>query len=122
MVVEGLFRAQEKIPGFVFSRCRVLRELRFREDEEADHTHRLDIDFYTEDYDSVFEIKFLFKGITRLHLGGLGGGESRIIGFDIIDISYRGWEDINFEVIDFEGNLISFLCKNAMIVSIEKVE
>lgn len=66
-----------------------------------------------------FEISLLFENIANLKLDFSGFGIHQISGFDIIDISKNSWENLNFQIEDYENGTISFNCKeiNVLVVS-----
>ena len=60
--------------------------------------------------ETFFEISMTFKGVTDFKLYFNGMGPERISGFDILDISDRGMEKLNFQIEDYENDNISFMC------------
>lgn len=68
-----------------------------------------------------FRVKMRFLGVQQLHLREFGGPPTQIMGFDIIDVSDRGWEVIRFSVEDYEDDRIRFFCKQIDIVSVVPV-
>jgi hypothetical protein len=59
-----------------------------------------------------------FDHISNLALREFGGGVKQVMGFDIVDISDRGWEDALFEVEDYEDGCIKFYCKSVEVVAV----
>ena len=60
-----------------------------------------------------------FDGVRGLHLKGFGTGCVQIMGFDIRAISDRGWENVSFEVEDYEEGRIGFICSHAKVLEVE---
>lgn len=65
-----------------------------------------------------FRLRILFVGVRGLHIKDFGGPPTQIMGFDIVDISDRGWEGVTFSIEDYEDGLIGFYCKNIRIASV----
>ena len=57
-----------------------------------------------------------FRAVSSLQVRDLGG-EARIPGFDVADLSDRHLERINWQVFDFEESVISFYAEDAEIVA-----
>lgn len=68
-----------------------------------------------------YRIHLRFEGIRDLFLSGFGTTPKQIMGFDIVDISDRGWQEINFQIEDYEQNQIGFLCRSIGVQSVENV-
>jgi hypothetical protein len=66
------------------------------------------------------EISIKFQKVQNIKLDFKGKGIHQVSGFDIIDISENGLENINFQIEDYENGSIEFLCEDAMIISISK--
>ena len=72
------------------------------------------------DTESPFdEISILFFCISNLKLNFEGTSILQIAGFDIIDISNQGWEGINFQIEDYENDIIRFNCKEIEAKSVK---
>ncbi|MFC1587490.1 hypothetical protein ACFL54_04185 [Planctomycetota bacterium] len=67
-----------------------------------------------------FAVSIHFVGIRDLKIQGCGF-PLQIMGFDILDISDKQWEDVNFQVEDYENGLLQFCCKNVRITSVNKM-
>lgn len=71
------------------------------------------------DFDKeMFRIVIRFENVSGLSLKEFGGGPTQVMGFDIIYVGDRGLERINFNVLDYEDNRISFNCKSISIESV----
>ncbi len=64
-----------------------------------------------------FKVVFRFTGVTDLSINEFGSGETQVMGFDIVDLSERGWE-AKYEVQDYENNRIHFLCADIEVISV----
>lgn len=58
-----------------------------------------------------FEIEMTFSDVLNLKLMLNGKAFQQISGFDILDFSQNGLEGINFEIVDYENEIINFSCK-----------
>jgi len=65
-----------------------------------------------------YNLNISFGHVSDLQLKFPSPGVHQISGFDIIDISDKGWEGINFEVEDYEGGSLSFKCQEIIIESV----
>jgi hypothetical protein len=68
-----------------------------------------------------YRVRMRFQGIRNLQLKGFGEYPPQMVGFEITDISDRGWERIQFQVEDYENDRLSFWCEDAAIVAVEPV-
>lgn len=71
---------------------------------------------FSEDF---FEVSVVFKGISNLKLNFEGMIPHQILGFDILDISDNAFENINFQIEDYENGTISFVCEEIEITGIK---
>jgi hypothetical protein len=60
-----------------------------------------------------------FVGVRQFQLKEFGGLPTQIVGFDIVDVSDRGLENIEFSVEDYEHGRIGFVCKEIEVKSVE---
>lgn len=67
-----------------------------------------------------FETKIIFRTTTEFLYKTYGGNIQQVTGFDIIDVSDRGLEGINFEIEDYEGGIIQFCCKDVEIIEVSE--
>lgn len=65
-----------------------------------------------------FQVCIKFNKISNLKLNFEFHGLQQVSGFDIVDISNNGLENINYEVEDYENGIINFYCKEVEIVDI----
>lgn len=77
---------------------------------------------WPSDDTDFYRISLLFKGVKNFFINDFGIMPKQIMGFDIVNISDKGWENINFEIEDYENGQIGLLCASVEIVSVEKVE
>jgi hypothetical protein len=61
------------------------------------------------------------RGVRDLRLSDWGGGETRIIGLDCVDISDRQWEDARWEVVDYENDMLHFYCADLAIADLRHI-
>jgi len=72
---------------------------------------------WPNDRDPKFRVTLAFDGVRDLALKMTGGGPLPLMGFDLHDISSKGWEGLNFEVEDYEDATISFRCAKARVIT-----
>jgi hypothetical protein len=65
-------------------------------------------------------VHLLCGGIRKFCLKDFGYIPTQIVGFDIVDISDRGWEGVKFKVEDYEEHRISFLCDTIEVLFCEE--
>ena len=102
-----------------FSHFSLVRTLYFRM-EEAELGYVLDLVIENEQERPPLVCHLRFFGVSELRLEGFGGTGTRIMGFDVNDISDRGWEGISVEVYDFENNDIHFFARRMEIVALDR--
>lgn len=68
-----------------------------------------------------FAVDITFGRVSNLSIKDFGDGETQIMGFDIIDLSDRGWEHHNFEVVDYEGRRLHFYCMTIRITNVSSI-
>lgn len=68
-----------------------------------------------------FRVTMCFVGVQQFHVKEFGGPPTQIVGFDISDVSDRGWERIRFFVEDYEDNRIRLFCKEIKVISVVPV-
>jgi len=68
-----------------------------------------------------FKAGLRFTGVTDLSIKEFGDGETQIMGFDILDLSDRGWEAAKYEVQDYERGRIHFLCADIEVINVEAI-
>lgn len=68
-----------------------------------------------------FLVELLFYNVKNLNLHEFGQIPVQIAGFDIIEISDRQWENINFFIEDYENGKIEFYCDGIEIISIDYI-
>jgi len=56
-------------------------------------------------------VEVQFKNCTQLKLNVEGDILQPAFGFDILDVSANGWENINFQIEEHENDCIGFYCE-----------
>lgn len=69
-----------------------------------------------------FEISIAFRNVSNLKIDFIGTGLHQISGFDILDISNNGLENINFQIDDYENGSINFICEEVEIIEVSNPE
>lgn len=67
-----------------------------------------------------YQVTLRFSGAYDLSLDKLCF-PAQIMGFDIIDISDKHWENARFEIEDYEDGKISFFCKEIAVLEARKI-
>ena len=117
--IPGSDAAREVLGEFSITEFRRIRELHFSDSGLGDeYEPMLEMVVESEDRSPNCRMRIHFEGIRGLSLEEFGGGQTRITGLAIDDISDRGWERIYWEVIDFEDGMLKFYARSARIVSV----
>lgn len=66
------------------------------------------------------EATFEFKNVINVKLNFIGIGLHFVSGFDIINASDHGLENINFYIEDYENSSIEFSCEDIEIISLQQ--
>ena len=67
-----------------------------------------------------YKITVKFSSVINLRLNRIGGEYNHILGLEIIDKSNDGWDkNQRFLVNDYEDGIISFICKDIEILSVD---
>ncbi len=118
----GYEQAAKILGEFRFSEFLIVRELRFYETPSGSSpTQNIELIVECERRSPNYRLELRFSGVSGLKLQHFGGGQTRIIGLDILDVSQKQWEGISWEVIDYEHDDLAFFAKTAEIVSIAAV-
>jgi hypothetical protein len=65
------------------------------------------------------EATFEFKNVNNIKLNFIGKGLHFVSGFDIVNASDHGLENINFYIEDYEDGSIEFSCEDIEIISLK---
>jgi hypothetical protein len=68
-----------------------------------------------------YRVTIRFLAVRDFHIKQFGRAAVQIMGFDIIDISSKGWEDIRFSIEDYEDDRIALHCKEIEILNIAPI-
>jgi hypothetical protein len=75
---------------------------------------------WPSDIGELFRIRLAFRHIRDLKITAFNARPKQVTGFDITDVSDRGWEDVCFEVEDYENGYIHFLCKEIEVIQVTR--
>jgi hypothetical protein len=122
--IPGMDNALQLLGTFHFSEFRIVRKLCFwseqlQLDEGLDQ--KVDLVIESEDRNPNYRMEIACSGVTALTLKDFGGGETRVTGFEFADISERQWEDVIWEISDFENDSLRILCRSLKIVSVHPI-
>ena len=122
MTMQGLEAARNAIDEFRFPEFRMLREMHLTVTPDDGHpVVDVVMCLETESRQPPARLCLRFHQVSSLQIRDLSG-EARIQGFDIADLSDRQIENVNWQVFDFEDEVISFYAKDAEITSASIVE
>jgi hypothetical protein len=120
--IAGIQKASSTLGKFEFSEFRIIRELHFSANAcEGGASCNVDLVVESEDRTPNYQIKISFSGVSGLKCQGFGGGETRVAGLDVMDISGRQWEGLHWELVDFENDTLEFCAATAEIISVTPV-
>lgn len=86
------------------------------ESELQEYNSSLDIEFIIEDAGNQYTTRLRFDNPETIHFES--GGRFHQIHLDITDIRSRGWENKNYEVVDYEDNRLHFYCSDVEVISV----
>jgi len=121
--IEGMEKAKSILGNFSFSEFCIVRELRYYEaSESSGSVQSIDLHLETAGRKQNYRIKLVFSQVSGFRLDGFGGGQFRITGLNISDVSDRQWSGINWEISDYENNALEFRSFAAAIESIKPID
>lgn len=114
---------ENKIPDFNSTLIKEIKGINYYMDfnEFYDKISFLEISFYVC-YDKIeYLLKIKFNEVTSLCLDNIGGCINQLSGFNIINLSDRGFEiSKKYLVEDYENEIIMFNCSSFEVLSLEK--
>ena len=120
--IVGIEKAKQILGNFQFSEFSVVRELRYYEvPVDSSWIQMLDLVIESTGRTPNYRMKLVFSKVCALRLEGFGGGQFRITGLGISEVSGRQWEEINWEVYDYEANAVQFYSSSASIEQIDPI-
>ncbi|HOW73056.1 MAG TPA: hypothetical protein PKY77_20870 [Phycisphaerae bacterium] len=121
--IKGADKVEKALGSLELSKFRIVRQLCFEEkDTDGRVVQCVHLVLETEDTNPRVRAQFDFNGVSGLQVNKFGGGETRIVGFDIVDISDRHWQHLNWEVIDYEDGCLRFHCDTAQVTALEVLQ
>jgi len=116
-IIKGLDVAKNIIGNFEFHEFKLLQEFHtFTVQDDGGTSIDIQIIMDTDERQPLSRICMQFHKISMLNIHDFGN-ESRIDGFDIVDISGHQLENISWQIFDFENDTISFYAKDVEIIS-----
>jgi hypothetical protein len=100
-----------------FSDFRKIKSLKLHHEEKIPS---IELIICTDQFNPNIEMRIIFRSVSKLKIDGLGDSETRVDGFDVIDIKNKGWDGIYWEVIDFEEDSLHFYAKNVEIADVKE--
>lgn len=117
-MIKNFDKAKHALGDFQFSEFRIVREFRFYE-TASKSIYNVDMALESESRKQNYKLTLTFHQVSGLKIDNFGGGETRIIGFDIKDMSKNQWEGISWKISDYENNMIEFYAKMVEVISID---
>ncbi len=118
--IAGIGKVREHLGAFAFSEFQLLRDLHIYEAEAVSRRHPrvLNLDLVIDSQERVpgCRLTLRFSGVRDFRMSE--GALNQICGFAINDISDRQWENVRWEVIDYENGDLAFVCAEAEVVSV----
>ncbi|WP_460185706.1 hypothetical protein [Thermopirellula anaerolimosa] len=68
-----------------------------------------------------FKVDLRFADVSDLSIKQFGDGDTQITGFDIADLSDRGWDRVKYEVQDYENSRIHFFCADIEVMDVASI-
>ena len=106
---------EKKIPNFKSTDIKYITSLYYYIDYNSyfDQVSFLEIEFLLEVDTRKFSLRMKFNEVSSLELSGFGNSYNQIMGFDIRNLSNRGFEkNFKYLVEDYENSIIKFYCTN----------
>ncbi|MBP1996958.1 hypothetical protein [Paenibacillus eucommiae] len=120
----------EKVADFQFGDFKFIIDFKYSIEIDTislfdEHNYSiLDISFILIPKDKLkkFKVTIRFKKLGSLQLSA-GGTAIQLSGFEILDISDRGWDSVKYLVRDYEYEEgLKFYCNDIEIIAIEEIE
>lgn len=116
MEVDGIEKLTSVSPKSSLLDFRTVKSLRFCQEESG---AAIELEMISGPPGPELVMRLRFTGVVGLRLEGFGSLETRIMGFDVVDIRDKGWEGLFWDVLDYEDDTFNFYAKTAEIVSVE---
>lgn len=68
-----------------------------------------------------YQVIIQFTGVSNSRFQCVGNGMIYINGFDIINISEKQWENIKWEVVDYENDILHIYAKVVRVLAVERI-
>lgn len=82
--------------------------------------YSLNLELESDHPEKALRLKMRFGGVRDLRLAHFGNRPTRVTGLDVLDVSSSQLEGVTFRVVDFENDMIRFVCRDAAIVSLNE--
>ncbi|WP_299614944.1 hypothetical protein [Pelagibius sp.] len=113
--IRGIGKLKKYSQSLTLSQFRILRRLVL---EHEGLSATVYCKLCTDHFDPPLAIDLKFDGVKSFKTQELGGGQSTIDGFDVIDISSKGWERINWQAMDYEDGLVHWYAEEFEILDV----
>ena len=117
--IKGFEHAVDILGSFSFGEFDIVRELRFwYNPRDADRNATIEMTLESSSRAPNYAMRLRFSGVSSFRVKDFGSTWTSISGFHIVDIADRQWEDVRWEVEDYENDDIGFYCRSIEIVSV----
>jgi len=116
---------EKKIPNFKSTDIKYIISLYYYIDYNSyfDQVSFLEIEFLLEVDTRKFSLRMKFNEVSSLELSGFGNSYNQIMGFDIRNLSNRGFEKkFKYLVEDYENSIIKFYCADFEILLLNELK
>jgi hypothetical protein len=118
-MLKGMTKLETACPGVDLVQFRHLKELRFVvEDEDNVQIINAYLRVACDTGDLVAAASLSFRDVKDIRIQGLNPPDMYVPGFDIVSIKEKGWERINFQVMDYEEDRIHFYARDAEVIEV----
>ena len=120
--IPGIERARALLGNFSYTSFSMVHVLEFRQDGSRPRpTYSVYLILESFLLPVNYRLHLRFRGDQQLTISHFGGSPTQVTGFAIVDIRDHQLEDVAYEIIDYEGEKIRWLCSSAEIEKAERL-
>ena len=115
--IKGVKKILNLIGDFEFHDFTEIRWIMIANNYKKNDEHKFpDIKMRISNEEQNCTIEILFKKADEVKIKNF----QQVLGFDIVDVSDKGWSFLNYDIIDIEYRDISFRCNDVEIINAVK--
>jgi hypothetical protein len=107
------------IPNPTWTQFRIVRRLCWSANRERPWEYDVLMTVETEDTKPRCQLTAVFAAVRDFRFAEAGARETRIVGLNVLDVSSRQWEGVNWEVTDYDDDDIRFVCRDIQLTDIK---